>query len=275
MPESHVERWHSIADFLAEWLQEDRLEREEQAVLDEYYKSYRAHFGAYIRQHYADQTAEAIALLQQGRRRLLEVGAGCGTEALWFAIQGASVISIDVKEERLRVARARQAFVENQLGRELDVEFRRQSLLDLEETDRFDIVWMEQTFHHLEPREPVYACVARALASGGHLIISEANGWNPLLQAKLFAARGFRTIVHKRLADGTVHPYGNERITIPHVVAKGFRRVGIEPVSVRFYRMLPNRAWSDRLVNVETAIPSLLKRPICTHYNFVGRKRVQ
>ena len=122
MPESRTERWLSIADFLAEWLHEARLDADEQAVLERYYESYWACFGWYIKHHYANQTLEATTFVRQGPRRRLEIGAGCGTEAFWFALHGALVTSIDVNEKRLKVTCARQAFVEKQLGQTTESE---------------------------------------------------------------------------------------------------------------------------------------------------------
>ena len=264
--------WPSIAEFLAEWLDEPRLQAAEQAVFDRYYRSYRAHFGPYIRRYYAEQTAEANALVQRGAPRLLEVGAGCGTEGLWFALQGASVTSVDINEERLKVARARQALLEAQLGRKLNCEFKSLSLFDLDEPESFDIVWMEQTFHHLEPRQRVHEAIAGALSPGGHVVISEANAWNPFLQARLFRKRGFRMVVTKTLADGRIHQYGNERVILPGLLAKGFRQVGVEPVSTRFFRTFPNKPWADSAVGAEKVIPVPLRALVCTHYTFVGRK---
>ena len=81
--------------------------------------------------------------MRQGPRWLLEIGAGCGTEVLWLALQGALVTSIDVNEKRLKVGRVRQAFVEKQLGQTLNVDLRLQSLFDLDELVSFDIIWME------------------------------------------------------------------------------------------------------------------------------------
>lgn len=265
-------RWASIADFLAEWLDEPRLAPEQQATLDRYYHHYRRRFGTYVRHHYADQTRELMALINQGAKDILEVGAGCGTEGLWCALNGATVVSIDINLKRLDVAWARQELIQNQCGLKLDLSFRNESFLDLDLRERFDIVWMEQTFHHLEPRARIYAAVARALRAGGYVVVSEANGWNLLLQSRLFLQRGFRTRVSRRLADGRLQHYGNERITVPYVLGRSFRAVGIAPVSLRYFRMLPNAWWAERLWPLEKAVPTPLRPLLFSHFNFVGRK---
>ena len=66
------------------------------------------------------------------------------------------------------------------------------------------------------------------------------DAWNPLIQLMLFKRRGLRTVVRKTNADGQQILYGNERILPPIALERGFRRVGIEPVSTRYFRLLPN-----------------------------------
>jgi 2-polyprenyl-3-methyl-5-hydroxy-6-metoxy-1,4-benzoquinol methylase len=269
-------QWPSISEFLSDWLQADRLAPAEQHIFDRYYARYKKCFPSYVREHYAAQTNELVDLLKKAngaaRPALLEVGSGCGTEALWFALLGADVTSIDVSEKRLRVARARKQVLEQQLGRPLSVEFKNNSFFRLGQGSAYDLVWMEQTFHHLEPRPEVYACIAGALKPGGHAVISETNGWNLFVQAQHFLQRGFRTKIQKRAADGSLIEYGNERITVPGVIAKGLRNVGLEPEVVRYFRMLPNRDWSRRVQKREAAVPAFMRPLLTTHYNIVCRK---
>ena len=262
----------TIADFLAWWLRHPVLPEAQQAVFDGYYAGYRGRFGSYMRHHYAGQSAEITALIRErSSPRLLEIGGGCGTEALWFALQGSRVLAIDVNEARLDVARARKEIIERSIGRHLDVEFRFCSLFDLLDNDGFDLIWMEQAFHHVEPRGKVYSTIANLLAPEGRVVISEANGWNPLLQLVLLRRRGFQTIVDRTMPDGERILYGNERITIPSAMARGFQNAGIEQENVRYFRILPNVAAAEALMPVERAIPQFAA-PLFSHYNYVGRK---
>jgi SAM-dependent methyltransferase len=252
----------TIADFLDWWLRNPVLPGPQQSVFDGYYAGYRERFGRYIRHHYSDQSAEITALIPtKGSPRLLEIGGGCGTEALWFALKGARVLAIDVNEERLGVARARKQIIERGIGCPLDI-VRFCSLFDLHETAAFDLIWMEQAFHHVEPRDKIYSSIAQLLAPAGHVVISEANGWNPLLQLVLFRKRGFKTIVDRTTADG---------LTIPSVMARGFEEAGIRQEAVRYFRALPNVAAAEALMPVERAIPQCAA-PLFSHYNYVGHK---
>jgi SAM-dependent methyltransferase len=267
-----VKDFATIADFLEWWLRHPVLPAPQQKVFDGYYAGYRRHFGRYIRHHYSDQSAEITMLIRKKHSpRLLEIGGGCGTEALWFALRGARVLAIDVNEERLAVARMRKEIIERGIGRQLDIEFRFCPLFDLDAPNAFDLIWMEQAFHHVEPRDQIYSTVARLLAPEGHVVISEANGWNPLLQLVLFRQRGFQTIVDRTAPDGRRILYGNERITIPSAIARGFEEAGIVRKAVRYFRALPNITAAEVLMPVERAIPQFAAL-LFSHYNYVGRK---
>jgi SAM-dependent methyltransferase len=262
----------SIADFLAWWLDHPVLTPRLQAVFDSYYAGYKRSFGSYIRMHYSAQSHEVESLIRTSSKpRLLEIGAGCGTEAIWFALRGAQVTSIDIQAERLEVAKARQSLVEQSIGRKLDLQFQLCSLFDHVPDEPYDVIWMEQAFHHIEPRPQAYVVVASLLAPGGHVVVSEANAWNPLIQLMLFKRRGFRTVVHKTGADGAEILYGNERVVPPVVLRRGFCRVGVEPVSTRYFRFLPNIPIASTLAFLEKWVPSSAV-PLFTHYNYVGRK---
>gem|GEM_PF-3098919 len=61
---------------------------------------------------------------------MLEVGCGCGTESLYFGLNGINVTAVDNQDALLGVARERKEIIEKQLGRELPCEFINRSVLD-------------------------------------------------------------------------------------------------------------------------------------------------
>ncbi len=258
----------TIDGFLAWWLSNAVLPPAEQKTFDHYYRSYRRHFGPYVRRWYARQSRELIGLVRaRTAARVLEVGCGCGTESLWAAIQGGDVTGIDIDPELQAVAKARLGLIERETGATLRCEFRRTSILDADETTPFDIIFLEQSFHHLEPRAEVVAKLARLVAPGGHVIFSEANGWNPLLQAFLFKLRGTKTIIHHM-----GHTWGHERITVPSALIRDFAPYQLAPVDLEYFRVFPNTPAADRLGFVDRAIPAFV-RPAFTHYNLVLQRR--
>lgn len=264
----------SISDFLASWLEGTWLPSDEDRVLRRYYASYVRHFGPYMRRQYSEQTRELVERIDGlAAPRFLEVGCGCGTESLYVALLGARVLGIDINQDRLGVARARLAVLEREAGRPLDCAFQSRSLFDLEPRGDFDVIWMEQAFHHLEPRRKVLELLPRLLSPEGVVIISEPNAWNPLVQLDFFRKRGFRTVVEYEDAGGQKHLYGNERILTPRRLIACLRSVGLEPASLRYFRIFPNWSVADSLSGIERVCPQILRVPF-THYNVVaGRGR--
>jgi 2-polyprenyl-3-methyl-5-hydroxy-6-metoxy-1,4-benzoquinol methylase len=260
-----------ISEFLEVWLRRNLLPDEEAGALYAYYRSYRRNFGPYLKHHYRNQTRELMVLLEaEPSARVLEVGCGCGTESLWMAAQGVTVAAVDVTESFLNVAAARKKILECALGHRLECEFHRKSILDME-GGPYDLIWMEQAFHHLEPRAAIVEKIGGLLRPGGHLVVSENNAWNPLQQLVLFKMRGTKTIVD---VDGV--PWGNERILTAGRLRRQFERCGIEKITLRYFRTLPNRHWSDMLtarIGMFDDADRWWMRPFYTHYNYVGRKR--
>jgi len=260
----------SIGDFLAVWLREELLPADLQRVLDGHYGSYKTHFPPRMRDLYATQTRELMALVSPGCR-MLEVGSGCGTESLWAAMHGARVVGVDIRADRVAVARARQAVLERALGRTLDCRFEVRSLFDVA-GERFDVLWLEQAVHHLEPREQALDRIVELLEPDGHLVVSEANAANPLLQLQLLLRRGWRTVGTLVDADGRTHPYGNERVLRAGTLARALERRGVRTQSLRWFRVFPNLPAFDGAGRIEAALERPALEPLLTHYNYVGRR---
>lgn len=264
--------WNSIDAFLDFWLTQNPLTGEERAVFDRYYTSYRQRFSPYVRHHFANQSREIVAEIRaRGSPRVLEVGAGCGTESLWFALNGASVTAIDIATDRLAVARARLAWLNGQLERTLDAKYIEASLFEYQPEKPFDIIWLEQAFHHLEPRAQVYERIAQLLAPNGTVIISECNAWNPPMQLQLFLRRGFKTRTHFVDPRGRRIEYGNERITTSGALGRGLENVGLTVQAVRPFRMLPNSNPPASWLSMERTLVSSFPF-LATHFNIVAVK---
>jgi len=256
-----------ISTFLDTWLTNKFLTEAKQKVFDNYYASYIAHFGSYIRYHYAQQTIEVLELAKNLESpKLLEVGCGCGTESLYFGLQGIDVTAVDIQDELLGVARERKEIIENQLAKKLPCEFINSSVLELDTTKKYDIIWMEQAFHHLEPREKIIKKLSDLLSPGGYLVFSETSAWNPLIQLFLFRFRGFNTII--KSGD---HIWGNERVLTPCGLSRALGKVKLATTSMRYFRTMPNIRLADRLLEIDKAVPQLFF-PLFTHYNLVAQK---
>jgi len=253
-------------EFLSWWLEEPRLSEGQEVDLRRYYKSYTVNFGKHIRYWYSYQIdAMTDRIKKNSGLSILDVGCGCGTETLWMAMNGASVVGLDVSPEKIEVANARKAVLEKQ-GFNLDVSFICEGVMSLDTLQKWDVIWMEQAFHHLEPRDKVVLKLDSLLEDNGELVFIEANAWNPLLQWLLFRGRGFNTVIEH---EGTI--WGNERIIVPLALINLFDKLGYSKKKLEYFRVLPNRNFSNELLTWERITPQVLK-PAFTHYHLILQK---
>lgn len=176
---------------------------------------------------------EVYRLLRTGLK-VLDVGCGCGSESISFVSAGARVTAIDVSENRLRCAVERAALFDLP-----SPEFKRSDVFSV--LGEFDLIWMNMTYHHIEPREQFADKLRSLLRPGGHVVISEINGANPFQQARHFSQRGFKTIVTAVDENGATIPYGNERILTAGALTRNMASAGLRTVSRRFHRVMPNK----------------------------------
>lgn len=261
------------ADFLSAWIEGNFLTSESQRRVQNYYAGFGIVGSRRMGHWYREQLRESedLIALRPGLR-VLEIGAGCGTESLWFARLGASVVGLDSSPSFTPVARERLDILERALGRRLDCRFLCRPILKYQDSSGFDLIWMEMAYHHLEPRREVVAHVSRLLKPGGRVIIVEVNGLNPLLQLMFFKQRGTRTIVSRHDAEGAEYSVGNERITTAASIARAFQAEGIRRQSTRYFRIFPSGKRFERLLALERVLPSAWPLPCFTHFVYVGRK---
>ena len=229
---------------------------------------------SYLWRTYDRRLSDIVKLVRPGLR-VLEIGCGIGADLHWLALGGAVVTGIDVKSEWTTAAKHLTQHISETIG-PVPVDIRRINLLDLPDA-QYDLIYMKDTFHHLEPREQIVGKIAALLAPGGSVIIVEPNAYNPLIQLKMFHIRGFNTIVEKiDKATGEHFIYGNERLVSGRAIVRSFSRHGIKGSS-RLFRLLPtslaSRPWLVRLADLlEFAHIESLLVPICIHNVYHGTK---
>jgi len=256
------------------------LKPENRLVFSKYYYNYVDSFDAFLRYVTIQRLLELHDKLENRRNlNILDVGAGTGSESIFMALHGHKVLGIDINRERLKVAKERKKIAEEYWNRKLLCEFKEENLLDHNPEELYDLIWMEETFHHLEPRGKVVPKLYELLNENGCIIMAEANGYNPLNQLKFFIKRGFNTIKVKELyINGEMKKvyYGNERILSPRRLNKLMKKAGFINARYRYFRVF-TVAFS-RLLGVRWAIKfeNFLKRfPfvfLFVHYNFVCEK---
>lgn len=211
-------------------------------------------------------------------QRILEVGCGFGHDLVWTAQAGARAVGIDVNSNFVEIAKRTKTAVESRLGRSIDVDIRRCNLLAMPEHEQFDLIYMKDVFHHLEPREEIVAKLASLLAPGGSIVIVEPNAWNPLIQLQMFRIRKFRTVVEKTdAATGERFLFGNERLLTGGKLRQLFERVGVSGRS-KSIRFLPTKlSTSPLLVRLALGLERMHLEPVlwpaCIHTVYAGQKK--
>jgi 2-polyprenyl-3-methyl-5-hydroxy-6-metoxy-1,4-benzoquinol methylase len=188
--------------------------------------------------------------------RVLDLGCGFGALTAFFAAQGASVMGIDLKEDRFEVGRS----VVAEHG--LDAEFRPGRMQDLDLPDEsFDVVVANTSLCYVVPRDERRAALAeslRVLRPGGLLLMRNANRWSARDQ---FSGLPLIQLLPPRQAVSAARVFGKER---------SFVRLTSGPEAVRELR----RAGFEEVHNVsprERKWPSFM-RPVARFQHLIARR---
>ena len=280
-------RWDNSGNFLHWWLSVPRLEGDALRIFNQYYSNYRKSFRGYIKEMWADRHVELDRELEtiqkNGQIRVMDLGCGTGTLALYCAlkVQGkGNVLGVDINEQRLSCAEKRMRVLEQEIGFKIKCEFKKRNVLSLEENNKFDLIYLEETLHHMEPRIAVAKKISSLLKAGGVLVISETNGYNPFLQLQLLRKRRLNTIKMEVARSGETYLYGIERIMPARLVAKLFGENNLAMKSLRYFRtgsvalgkLADKRGIDFMKVDRNLAKIALFSKIFSVHYNFVFQK---
>jgi len=274
-------------DFLNWWFQKPRLSGQAERLFNRYYVNYIRGFNGYLNHAWTDrhkELEEELDLLKVNPSlRVLDLGCGTGSISLYIAcvLKGKGrVLGADINKERLFCAIERQKVLEEEIGIRLNCEFRESSIASLSSEENFDLIYLEEAFHHMEPRTEIVERISGLLKNSGVLIISEANAYNPFMQLHLLKRRGFKTIETRIDEYGRRYQYGLERILSPRKILSLFGKHDLKLKSLRYFRVASSglaKKIGCRGSNLPALERVLLKIPflsriIAIHYNIVLRK---
>ena len=134
------------------------------------------------------------------------------------------------------------------------------------------MIWMEQTFHHLEPREAVLDKIVSLTKPKGYIVVSEVNALNPLMQLQLFLARGTNMYFSHVDEDGKEILIGRERIITARMLKQIFAKRHVFCEKIRYFRVFPNHPVFDKLGQLEKSLSRNWLAPLLTHFNYVGQR---
>ena len=187
----------------------------------------------YIRHYYAMRLIELIKYVKKNKK-ILDVGCGTGTEAIFCGILGGKVIGIDIAKSRINVAKKRHEYFENMLKIKIDVEFRKENVF--KHSGMYDLIWVNEAISHIVPIEKFFNMCYSFLKYRGNIIIADSNKINPInyFQAKKEQKKWggiFSTITDK--TTGKKIPIAVERIypipTIKYLLSKRFKIIKVFP----------------------------------------------
>jgi len=104
---------------------------------------------------------------------------------------------------------------------------------------QYDIIWLNEAFHHIEPREQFLEMIPNLLKKWWKIIISEPNAYNLINQAFFFKHRWFKTIWKIKLDNWEEIIFWNERIIFPFKLRNILLEKWIKCESERYFRVFP------------------------------------
>lgn len=266
---NEFEKCKKPSEFLKVWLDGNFLRPEAKKIFNSYYFSFIRNFDTRMQANYDAQMNEIMEEIKT-KRNVLEIGCGCGSESLWMALNKANVYGIDISEDKIKVCNERKKILEKITSKTLNCTFENVPLFDFKTDKKFDVIWIEQAFHHVEPRENFFDRAFELLNKNGMIVFSESNAWNPLIQLGLFKRRGFKTLINSEVNGKTIL-IGNERIITPLALKRWLKKKGFSVKLVKYFRLFPNKKKFKKFTSFERNFPQFVKF-VFTHYNLVAQK---
>lgn len=263
----------SPSEFLNEWLVWKYLKWESQNILEKYYASY-LWMKQYQSKHYSNRLKEIINIIWKSNNKLdiLDYWSWTWTESLFFASLGANVFWVDYYEEDLlNVAIERKVVYEKLMNQKINLEFQCQNLDQMfDHQKKYDIIWLNEAFHHIEPREKFIELIPHLLKKWWRIIIAEPNAYNIINQIFFFKHRWFKTIWKTIWNNWEEIIFWDERIIFPYKLRQTFKNIWIETQSERYFRVLPFNSINILWTYLEKILSKLPFMNI--HYVYVWKK---
>jgi 2-polyprenyl-3-methyl-5-hydroxy-6-metoxy-1,4-benzoquinol methylase len=178
-------------------------------------------------------------------QQVLDCGSGFGTEAIAFALAGASVTAVDVFPVYLGLVERRSAMYGRLFAVDLGCHIQRVSshLPDYEPNCRYDVVWSNESIEHIAPLERFFGRLPGWLAPHGRVVICNDNALSPIRLAATIRARGsWRARYETRTVPGRAAPipYGNEVIRSPVATARMLKAAGLGRIEYSMMSVFPS-----------------------------------
>jgi SAM-dependent methyltransferase len=134
---------------------------------------------AYFKAHFSNTFRKAAGFLLAGKNnpRIIDLGSGYGTQALFFAFLGAEVISIDIDPLALRIQEKRIVYYENLSGQKLNIKLIQKDSFDV----NYDILapvdgfYSMFAFNMIQPSLTLLEMILPCISVTGKFVIQDGN----------------------------------------------------------------------------------------------------
>lgn len=210
--------------------------------------------------------------------RILDAGCGCGTESILFSILGAEVVGVDLKTDRIRIAKQRIKYYNQFYDIDGKIKFINENIFNLSLDYPLDIIWLSDAISHIEPVNGFLELAYSLLGKDGRLIIYDLNGSNPYIWLRLILKRGFSRYATVEYAEtGEEVHYAIERVPSNSTLRREIKKAGFVIEKNHIFKFFPaalahkvSIPLSQRLEQAFKRIPVLSKCGVCCIT--IGRK---
>ena len=237
---------------------------------------------------YVERRAPAVAaILQTEEPAVFDAGCGFGSESYLFAAAGARVLAVDRDPERIVIARRRQAYYEELIGRRLEITW---AAGDLDSYDpperRISLTWMASVLAAVDDQEALLRRLHAATRPGGRVMLTDMNLLNPLFTIQEWRRRrrgaessvelarraNFHDMFFRRCRRGArYYPaeggelFDDAQFFWWKTLARLFRRSGFEPGKPKYSGFVPPLPGGRGLHILETVLARL---PLLRHCGY-------
>lgn len=162
----------------------------------------------FFKRHYSDSFFRAARYCLDGQqgKLILDLGAGTGTQSLFFALQGARVVSLDLDTTSLNILRKRKECYETQLGYELDIEVCEKNAFDLEFRNgmQIDAIYSMFAFNMMQPSDKLLDHLMKSASSNTRICVIDGNNRSwlsrfvPSRRRNVLSPHGLRVAMESR-----------------------------------------------------------------------------
>ena len=203
--------------------------------------------------------------------RILDAGCGCGTESILFSILGAEVVGVDLKTDRIRIAKQRIKYYNQFYDIDGKIKCINENIFNLSLDYPLDIIWLSDAISHIEPVNGFLELAYSLLGKDGRLIIYDLNGSNPYIWLRLILKRGFnRYTTVKDVETGEEVHYAIERVPSNSTLRREIKKAGFVIEKTHIFKFFPVALTSkfpipllQRLEQAFKKIPVLSKCGAC------------